>query len=558
MADAAFADPTSERRARTFPRLSPAQIDRIAALGKRRAMKSGDVIYEVGDRNTAFFVVLEGTLEILRPVAGGEERIVLLGPGEFTGEINMLSGRRSLVRGRVVQDGALVEVDREHLKTLVQRDFELSEILMRAFILRRVSLVALGNSELVLIGSRHSASTLTLREFLTRNAQPYTYEDVESDPAVQALLDRFGVPVDEVPVIVCASGNVFRNPTVESLAKELGLSVDLDANAVRDLVIVGAGPAGLAAAVYAASEGLNVLVLEATAPGGQAGTSSRIENYLGFPTGISGEELAGRAFAQAEKFGATLAIGRRAARLDCDSKPYKLILEDGEVVRTRAMIIASGVKYRKPALPELSRFEGAGIYYSATHLEAQLCERDQVAVVGGGNSAGQAAVFLSRVAAGVRVLVRGPGLAESMSRYLIERLDDSSIVQIATRTQIEALEGADWLERVRCRHLDTGVVETLPIRHLFMMTGADPHTAWLEGCVRLDDKGFIKTGPDLHQEDLVEGHWPLVRPPHLLETTIPGVFAVGDARSGSTKRVAAAVGEGSMCVQLVHRALAEI
>jgi len=512
----------------------------------------------VGDRNTAFFVVLAGAVEILRPVASGEERVVLQGPGEFTGEINMLSGRKALVRGRVAQDGELVELDREHLRALVQRDAEISEILMRAFILRRVGLVSQGTSTLVLIGSRHSASTLTLREFLTRNAQPFKYEDVDTDPDVQALLDRFSVSMSEVPVLVCGSGHVFRNPTVESLAKELGLSLELDATAVRDLVIVGAGPAGLAAAVYAASEGLNVLVLEATAPGGQAGTSSRIENYLGFPAGISGQELAGRAFTQAEKFGAALAIGRRVVRLDCDSKPYKVRLEDGEVVHTRALVIASGVKYRKPALPELARFEGAGIFYSATHLEAQICENEHVAIVGGGNSAGQAAVFLSRIAESVRVLVRGPDLAESMSRYLVQRLADSSVVRIQTRTQIEALEGQDWLERIRFRHLDTGVVETLPIRHVFMMTGADPHTDWLQGCVRLDAKGFIKTGADLSPEDVLEGHWPLARPPYLLETTIPGVFAVGDARSGSTKRVASAVGEGAMCVQLVHRVLAEI
>jgi thioredoxin reductase (NADPH) len=552
-----MADPASEHRARMFPRLAPAHVERIASVGKRRKVKAGDVVFEVGDRNTAFFVVLAGALEILRPVAGGEESVVLHGPGEFTGEINMLSGRRALVRGRVAQDGELVEVDREHLQALVQRDAEISEILMRAFILRRVGLVSQGNSELVLIGSRHSASTMTLREFLTRNAQPFTYQDVETDPAVQALLDRFGVPTSEVPVIVCGTGHVYRNPTVEGLAKELGLSLELDASAVRDLVIVGAGPAGLAAAVYAASEGLNVLVLEATAPGGQAGTSSRIENYLGFPAGISGQELAGRAFTQAEKFGATLAIGRRAVRLDCDSKPYKILLEGGEVVHTRAMVIAAGVKYRKPALPELARFESTGIFYSATHLEAQLCENEQVAVVGGGNSAGQAAVFLSRIAAGVRVLVRGPDLADSMSRYLVQRIADSSVVRVQTRTQIEALEGANWLERIRCRHLDSGAVETLPIRHVFMMTGADPHTDWLEGCVRLDDKGFVKTGAELHPEDLAEGHWPLARPPYLLETTIPGVFAVGDVRSGSTKRVASAVGEGAMCVALVHRVLAE-
>jgi len=503
-----------DRRAQMFPVLTPAEIERMAKLGTRRKVKAG--------------------------------------------EINMLSGRPALVRGRVAQDGELIEVDRDRLRELVQRDSEISEILMRAFILRRMGLVAAGTSELVLIGSRHSESTMTLRAFLTRNAQPFTYEDVESDPAVQALLDRFQVKVEEVPVVLCADGRVHRNPSVGSLAMALGLDTDHPAAIVRDVVVVGAGPAGLAVAVYAASEGLDVLVLEATAPGGQAGTSSRIENYLGFPTGISAEALAGRAFTQAEKFGATLAIGRRAARIVCDSKPYQIILEDGEVVRSRALIIASGVKYRKLALPDLVRFEGTGVFYSATHLEAQMCQKEPVVVVGGGNSAGQAAVLLSGIASNVSVLVRGPGLADSMSRYLIQRIDDSAVVDVMLRTQIEALEGDGQLESVRCRQLDTGLVTTLAVRHIFMMTGADPYTKWLEGSVGLDDKGFIKTGADLHQEDLMAWHWPLPRPPHALETTIPGVFAVGDARSGSTKRVASAVGEGAMCVQLLHRALAEL
>jgi thioredoxin reductase (NADPH) len=541
-----------------FPVLTPAQIERIAPLGTRRRVKAGDILFEVGDRHTSFFVIVEGAVEILRPLEAGEARVVLHGPGEFTGEINMLSARRALVRARVAQDGEVLEVSRDNLRTLVQRDYELSQILMRAFILRRAGLISEGGSSLILIGSRHSAATMAIREFLTRNAQPFRYDDVEADPAVQAMLDRFQVPVSEVPVIVCSGGNLLRNPSVEGLARELGLSLDIDTKAVHDVVIVGAGPAGLAAAVYAASEGLDVLVLEAQAPGGQAGTSSRIENYLGFPTGISGEDLAGRAFTQAEKFGATLAIGRRVARIDCDARPYKVILEDGEVVKARALVIASGVRYRKPDLPELARFEGTGIFYSATHLEAQLCEGEPVVIVGGGNSAGQAAVFLSQIAASVRVLVRGPSLADSMSRYLIQRIADSAKVQVQTRTRIEALEGSDWLERVRCRHIDSGEVETLPVRHVFMMTGADPHTKWLEGCVRLDDKGFVKTGPDLRPDDLADGHWPLTRPPHLLETTIPGVFAVGDTRSASTKRVASAVGEGAMCVQLLHRVLAEL
>jgi thioredoxin reductase (NADPH) len=550
-------DPFADRRAQMFPQLTPAQVSRIAAVGMRREVKAGELVLRVGDRNTSFFVIIEGALEVVRPVAEGEAPVVVHGPGQFTGEINMLSARRSLVSARAAKDSELIEVEHDDLRTLVQRDPELSEILMRAFILRRVGLIAQETSGLVLIGSRHSASTMAIREFLTRNAQPFSYQDVETDPAVQTMLDRFHVSTADVPVLICAGGRVLRNPSIEGLADEIGLSPDVD-DKVHDLVIVGAGPAGLAAAVYAASEGLDVLVLEATAPGGQAATSSRIENYLGFPTGISGEALAGRAVTQAQKFGATLAIGRRAARLDCDSKPYKIMLENGEAIRTRGLVIASGVRYRKPELRDLARFEGTGIFYSATHLEAQLCDGEEVVIVGGGNSAGQAAVFLSTVASSVRVLVRGPGLADTMSRYLIQRIADSPKIQVQTRTQIETLEGKDWLERLHCRHAETGALETLPIRHVFMMTGADPHTKWLEGCVQLDEKGFIKTGVDLRPEDLVEGHWPLTRPPYLLETTIPGVFAVGDARSGSTKRVASAVGEGAMCVQLVHRVLAEL
>jgi thioredoxin reductase (NADPH) len=411
---------------------------------------------------------------------------------------------------------------------------------------------------LILIGSRHSARTLHLREFLSRNGQPFTYQEVESDPDVQALLDRFQIGVGDVPVVVCESGRVLRNPSIEGMASALGLSPEFDAAATRDVVIVGAGPAGLAAAVYAASEGLDVLVLENTAPGGQAGSSSRIENYLGFPTGISGQDLAGRALMQTEKFGAEVAIARGAVGLDCASKPYNVRLATGEVVRARTVVIASGARYRKPVLSELSRFEGAGIMYSATHVEAQLCKGEEIAIVGGGNSAGQAAVFLSQSSADVNVLVRGPGLAESMSRYLIQRIEDSSNVMLRARTQIDALEGTNRLERVRWRQLDTGESQTRAIRHLFLMTGADPNTGWLKGCVALDDKNFVKTGADLHPDELEQAGWPLARRPELLETSRPGVFAVGDVRAGSVKRVASAVGEGSVCIQLIHRALREL
>jgi thioredoxin reductase (NADPH) len=547
-----------ERRDQMFPRLSPAQVSRISALGQRRTVRSGEILFALGEQHTRFFVVIDGAIAVVRPVDGREEPITVHGPGEFTGEINMLSARRALVRARAAADGSIVVVDRDHLRALVQTDAELSEILMRAFILRRVALIAHGVSGLVLIGSQHSARTLRLREFLSRNGQPFTYHDVDSDPDVQALLDRFQIGVADVPVVVCEGGQVLRSPSIEALAAGLGLSPDFDAGATRDVVIVGAGPAGLAAAVYAASEGLDVLVLEGTAPGGQAGSSSRIENYLGFPAGISGQDLAGRALMQAEKFGTEVAIARRAVALDCTSKPYTVRLASGEAVRTRTVVIASGARYRKPGLPDLARFEGAGIMYSATHVEAQLCKDEEVAVVGGGNSAGQAAVFLSQSSASVNVLVRDAGLVESMSRYLIRRIEDSPNIVLRARTQIESLEGADRLERVRWRHLDSGVADSRAIRHLFLMTGADPNTTWLQGCVALDDKRFVKTGADLGPDELEAAHWPLTRRPELLETTRPGVFAVGDVRSGSVKRVASAVGEGSVCVQLIHRALREV
>ena len=551
-------DTYNDRRDQMFPRLTPAQIARIASVGERRRVRAGEVLYELGEQHTRFVVVIEGAIEIVRPIDGSEVPVTVAGPGEFTGEINMLSARRSLVRARAITDGVIVVVDREHLRAVVQKDAELSEILLRAFILRRVALLAQDASALVVIGSGHSASTLRIREFLTRNAHPFTYHDVETDPDAQALLDRFDVKVTDVPVVVCAAGSVLKNPTNEALAEGLGLSPDFDVKATRDVVIVGAGPAGLAAAVYAASEGLDVLVLEHTAPGGQAGSSSRIENYLGFPTGISGQALAGRALMQSEKFGAEVAIARNAVGLDCTSRPYRVRLANGEAVRARTVVIASGARYRKPALPELSRFEGAGVMYSATHVEAQLCKGEDVAIVGGGNSAGQAAVFLAQMSSGVNVLVRGRGLAESMSRYLIQRIEDTANIALRVRTEVDGLEGDDRLELVRWRHLDTGVGEARPIRHLFLMTGADPNTAWLKGCVALDAKNFVQTGTDLHPDELQAAGWLLARRPELLETSRPGVFAVGDVRSGSVKRVASAVGEGSVCVQLIHRALREL
>jgi thioredoxin reductase (NADPH) len=394
-----------------------------------------------------------------------------------------------------------------------------------------------------------------VKEFLTRNGYPYAYIDLERDSSVQELLDRFHVSVEDVPVLICRGATALRNPSNQQIAACLGFNEAIDPTHVRDLVIVGAGPSGLAAAVYGASEGLDVLVLEVDSPGGQAGSSSKIENYLGFPTGISGQELAARAYTQAQKFGAHVLIAKGAQHLACDRKPYAVEIEDGVRVLTRTVIIATGAEYRRIPLQNLQRFDGVGVYYGATFVEAQLCGGEDVIVVGGGNSAGQAAVFLSQTARHVHLLVRSDGLADSMSRYLIRRIEESANITLRTRTEVTALEGRDHLERVQWRDHQTGTTETRDISHVFIMTGAAPNTRWLDGCVVLDAKAFIKTGPDLSPDDLHAAQWPLSRAPYLLETSLPGVFAVGDVRSGNTKRVASAVGEGSISIALVHQAL---
>jgi thioredoxin reductase (NADPH) len=469
----------------------------------------------------------------------------------------MLTGRNSLVRGRARGVCEVIEIDRDTLQRLIQTDTEFSDIFLRAFVLRRVALVATSPGDVVLVGSSHSADTMRLREFLGRNGHPHTYLDIDRDTDVQSVLDHFGVGIQEIPVLICRGQRVLRNPSNAETAACLGFNADVDETAVVDLIVVGAGPGGLAAAVYAASEGLSVLVLETSAPGGQAGTSSRIENYLGFPMGVSGQELAGRAFLQAQKFGAKIAVARTAKALKCARQPYAIELDSGTVVQGRSVILASGVTYRTLDLPNREKFEGAGIYYAATSLEAQVCRGDEVAIVGGGNSAGQAAVFLSERSQHVYLLVRGSGLSDTMSRYLIRRIEESPSITLLTYTQVEALEGDQCLERIRWRNSKTGEVVTRPICHLFLMTGATPNTGWLDGCLALDDKQFVKTGADLSPENLAEFKWPLRRPPFLLETTLPRVFAAGDVRAGSIKRVASAVGEGSIAVQFVHRALAE-
>ncbi len=539
-----------------FPKLTPAQIRRIAARGHMRAMERGEVLYEQGDSAAPFFVVVSGELEVVRPLGAIETLVTVHNPGQFTGEVGTLSGRRTLFRVRATKPGKVIELDRQHMLALMQSDAELGEILTRAFILRRVELVAAGVGDVVLIGSTHSADTLRIKEFLMRNGHPYSYIDLERDPDVQNLLDSFHLAASEIPVVICRGKVVLRNPSNQQIADCLGFNESIDQTQVRDLVIIGAGPSGLAAAVYGASEGLDVLVLETSSPGGQAGSSSKIENYLGFPTGISGQELAARAYNQAQKFGAEMLIAK-GTRLVCERKPYVVEVENGARIPARTIVIATGAEYRRPPLKNLSRFEGAGVYYGATFVEAQLCGGEEVIVVGGGNSAGQAAVFLAETAKRVHMLVRSAGLAESMSRYLIRRIEETPTIVLQPHTEIVALEGGDHLESVRWRNNQTGQIEEHNISHVFVMTGADPNTRWLDGCVALDAKGFIKTGSDLLPENLSAAGWPLARQPHLLETSLPGVFAVGDVRGGSIKRVASAVGEGSIAISFVHQVLQE-
>ena len=535
-----------------FPTLTAAQIKRLAPLGHERAFQVDDILFEQGQTNRPLMIILEGEIEIL---SDRETLVTVHRPGQFSGDVDLIAGHPAVVRARARRAGRVLEVPAERVRSLVQTDPELSQILLRAFILRRALLMSRSAGNVVLIGSRHLAATLTLQEFLTRNNQPYAYLDADHDPGIQSTLERFGVGVTDVPVLICGGRRVLKKPTIEEAADCLGLN-RLSRDVVRDLVVIGAGPAGLAAAVYGASEGLDVLILESTAPGGQAGSSSRIENYLGFPTGVSGQDLASAALLQAQKFGAELVVARTALTLDCDQRTYRIGLGPGLGVATRTVVIATGVKYRKPEIPNLERFEGVGVYYGATQVEATLCQGEDVIVVGGANSAGQAAVFLSEGGQRVTMLIRGSGLSDTMSRYLIRRISETPNIEIRTHARIVALEGTDSLESVTWEDA-AGEARTVPVRHVFMMTGANPNTGWLQNCIALDQKGFVKAGSELLPSDLAASGWPLRRPPLLFETSRPGVFAVGDVRAGSVKRVAAAVGEGSVCVQLVHKVLAE-
>jgi thioredoxin reductase (NADPH) len=545
-----------DSHAQVFPTLTDAQINRVRPFASLRQVNRGDVLFSADDSDVPFFVLLSGGMEIVQPDMNGERLVASHVPGEFTGEMTMITGHRSLVCGRMTDPGEVLQMSGTGLRSLVARDGELSEIFMRAFILRRLILINRSQGNAILMGSRYSAKTLRLREFLTRNGHPYVYVDLDMDQTSQALLDRFDVSVSEIPVVICNYRTVLRNPSIQELSDTLELNCPIDESQVRDLIIVGAGPAGLAAAVYGASEGLDVLMVESAAPGGQAASSSKIENYLGFPTGVSGEELATRAITQAQKFGARLMVAHSVVQLECDKSAYRLVLENGKLLEARSVVIASGAQYNNPENLNLERFVGQGVYYGATFMEAQLCESEDLIVVGGGNSAGQAAVFLAQTARRVHMLVRSQRLSDSMSRYLIQRIEENPGIEVHYKTEIVELEGDTHLERVTWRDKDSLEPTTQSIRHVFIMAGASPRTDWLRGCVSLDDKGFILTGRDL---DAVKQDraWPLARSPYMLETSLPRVFAVGDVRSGNVKRVASAVGEGSIAINLVHRALAE-
>jgi thioredoxin reductase (NADPH) len=555
--DVGIADkpPFVGRKAQMFPQLTSAQISRLQAHGTHRHMSKGEILSQPGDRNRPMLVVLAGSIEVVQPGMSGEVLVVVHTAGSFTGEMSTLQGIGSVVRSRVREQGEVLVIAQDRLRAIVQTDAELSELFMRAFILRRVGLIASQTGDVILLGSSHSAGTLRLQQFLTRNSFPFVNLDVNTDQAVQTLLERFHIKADDVPVVLCRGEVVLKNPSNEEVAACLGMNQQIDDDRVRDVIVVGAGPAGLAAAVYAASEGLDVLVLETGTPGGQAGSSSKIENYLGFPTGISGLALAARARVQAQKFGAEIRTAYSALKLNCDRRPYAVDLGHGTTVRGRAIIIATGAEYRQLAIENVSRFLGTGIYYAATATEARRCEMREVIVVGGGNSAGQAAVYLAGRCRHVHLLVRSKGLADTMSDYLIRRIAETSNITLHANTEITSMEGDEQLERVIWKTAPDNVLETHAIGHVFLMTGAVPSTRWLKGCIALNDKGFVRTGSDLTAADLPPANGSAARPVQSFETNWTGIFAVGDVRCGSVKRVAAAVGEGSACVQQVHQAL---
>jgi thioredoxin reductase (NADPH) len=536
-----------------FPRLDDGQIRALEAHGERRPTERGDILFREGDRQYDFYVILAGKVAIVEGYGSGHERTIgVHGERRFLGELNLLTGHAAFLTAVVVEPGEVLVVPADQLRELVTQDTTLGDLILRAFFLRRSVLIGLG-AGFRIIGSRYNPDTRRIREFAARNRLPHHWQDLERDRDAEALLRELGVSPEETPVVIWRGRQVLRNPSNVDLARLFGLPLPKARNGVGDLIVVGAGPAGLAAAVYGASEGLDTVAMDGLATGGQAGTSSRIENYLGFPAGVSGAELTDRAVLQAEKFGARLTIPACAASLQRRDDHYEIALTEGDPLRARAVVIATGVQYRKLPVARLEELEGTSVYYAATLMEAQVCRGDPVVVVGGGNSAGQAALFLTGYAAVVRLVVREQELTENMSRYLADRIENDPNIELHLHTELRELCGERALEAVVAEDTSTGERKRIDARALFVFIGAVPHTDWLGGQVKLDAGGYILTGPDAC-EDPADDDEPT---PLMLETSLPGVFAAGDVRSSSIKRVASAVGEGSIAIRMVHERIGD-
>ena len=534
-----------------FPRLDDDQRARLLAVGELRKVVPGDVLFTDGDDSYDFFVVESGAVAIVRGLGDENHVIAVHGRHRFLGELNMLTGGRVYLSGVVRDPGEVIQVPIANLRRLVAEDEELSNLILRAFMARRSILIEVGGGVRV-IGSRYSLDARRLREFLARNRVPYHWVDLEEDEEAERSLRALGVEPADTPVVAGGQG-VLRDPSNAEVAEMLGLGARGAPPPLCDLVVVGGGPAGLSAALYGASEGLDTQAIDAVAFGGQASTSARIENYLGFPTGISGSELTARASLQAGRFGARLMVPAEATALSRENGHFSIALNTGEVVNGRTLIVATGARYRRLPVPRLEEFDGVGVYYAATQSEAQRCVGDPVLVVGGGNSAGQAAMFMSQHAATCRLMIRGGDLGKSMSRYLVDEIGNNDRVEVVTHHEVVELKGDQELEAVIVRDARSGEHSELAVRALFVFIGADPHTEWLRGHVALDEHGFVLTGTDVGDEQLSGFNG---QRPYFLETSQAGIFAVGDVHSGSIKRVASAVGEGSMAVRLVHQRLA--
>jgi thioredoxin reductase (NADPH) len=551
-------DRTGEIRSTRAPTLREDQIELLGRYGRTRKTEVGDVLFRAGDTDNDFIVILEGEVEVVDDFAGEARTIGVFLAGRFLGELNMLTGQAMYLTAVVREAGEVLAIPREKLKEVVTEELNLSDVILKAFLARRSYMIRTGLG-LRIIGSRHSAAASRLREVAARNRVPHVWVELEDDPTADALLEKFGAKRSETPVTVWQGKDVLKNPTMAEFARTTGLEVRAPLERTYDLMVVGAGPAGLGASVYGASEGLSTLALESVALGGQAGTSSRIENYPGFPAGLSGFELASRVLVQADKFGARTAVPREAIGLRREDGHFRVLLSDGGVVAAHSVIAASGARYRRLEVAGLGRFEGVSVHYAATEAEAQRCEDEEVAVVGGGNSAGQAALFLAGRTRRVYLLIRGDDLGKSMSRYLVDRISRTENVELLTETEIRELSGEDRLEELVVEDNRSGIRRTLGARALFVFIGARANTGWLQGAVELDERGFVLTGRELDGYALErEEEWQKrSREPFLLETSMPGVFAAGDVRSGSIKRCASAVGEGAMAVKLVHQYLAD-